>query len=330
MRRARGDSGAVQVAVVVVALVAAVGAGAAGVVTQRALRDEGPGSADEVGADARGTFAAVDCTGEVVVGELHGGDRIFVTARAADGDLVRIRNPIDPDETWWVAASVVDPDDELGALPEVSCDEPDPDEPGDEVAAGDPEGTSPDVSTETTEPGDDEDADDEDESGDDPATEPDDPAAPTTTRRAGPTTTSAPGPTTPSPTSPPPTQPPDTAGPSLSVSASEPHIYEEFPGLCMGEPRTSTLTAIASDPSGVSQVQATWSFVGKSGLVQGSATLTGGGTRTGTFGPYGYGTLPSGTQKAVQVSIVATDGLGNSSSPKTVTITLHSADQCFG
>ena len=338
MRRSLVDRGAVQLSALALVGAVAVGAGTAGVVTQRALSDgsDGPETAVEAAAEGRGTVAAYDCEGTTVVGRVSGGDRIYVTAVSADDDAwLRIRNPLDPTGSWWIDAGRVDVDTDLDGLPAVGCDDGDDGPGGTELAAGAPTTTvatlPTDPTAETTVPGE-EPFEPPEVPGLPPATQPPPtpggpvttlgPSGPVTTSGPSPTTTAAPGTTT----TPPPV---DTSGPSLSVSVSTADIWEEFPASCADKPKTSVITAAVSDPSGVTDVRARWSRPGTGGQLKDTEVLVGGSTRTGTIGPYTYPTVPSNAPEQMSITVTATDGLGNKTSKK-VDVTLHSVDECFG
>lgn len=280
------------------------------------------------------------CPGEPAVGALHPGDRVFATAVHDELDgWLRIRNPIAPDERWWIESRHVGTDAPTDELPATGCDddgpatdpaeladapddEPTPDEPAEgevEVALGpgeEPVDTVPGEGELPLPPG------------VVPAPAPGFPApapsptpgsptpAPTAPPRPGP------GPTSPPPPPPPTTAAPDTTPPSLNVSRSQAAVWETSPGLCLGKPSSSVISANASDPSGISQLRATWSV----GNHNESRSLLGGST---TFGPYAYPTIASNQQVDVVITVRATDGAGNTAT-RTTTVRLHSAAQCFG
>lgn len=273
------------------------------------------------------------CPGAGVAGSLRGGDRVLATAVDASGAWVAIRSPENLTDRVWVAVAAVTPDQNFDSLPVRGCPTP-------EVLLGSATDAETTTTTSVAEPS------DPDDPAPAPAPTPDTPSATTTAPPPpGPTppaaTTTQPPTVTPSTPAPPtnptttaaPTTaatttttaappPPDTAGPALSASASPTRIWEDFPGLCAGEPKTATISASASDPSGVASITASWTVGGSSpsvSLMSGPAT----------FGPVAYGTAPAGGERNVTVTIRAVDNVGNATQ-RTVTITVVSADTCFG
>jgi hypothetical protein len=120
---------------------------------------------------------------------------------------------------------------------------------------------------------------------------------------------------------------PDTTGPSLNVSRNPTAIWEQnnLP-LCIGSPMQATITANASDPSGVTSVRASWAFAN----VNENKPLGGGpSTWFTTFGPFNYHTVPTLTEQLVTITVRAVDNSGNET-VRTTTVLVHSADQCFG
>jgi hypothetical protein len=240
------DQGAVPVVLVaVLGGLAVLGAGA-GFGAQRLLVDDEPTFQRAV---VRGPVALYDCPGGAEVATLHGGDRVFITARGDDGWL-RLRNPSDPNGQWWVDGARLAPDTSIDELPLVDCfgsgqSDTALDGPA-ELAAGETTTTVEDEAAGT-------------------ATTDAVPDSTVATPPGQPTTTSGgPPPSAPSTTGPPTTPPPppaDTTGPALSVSVSPTGIWELNGGgiSCGADPRQATLTANVSDPSGVSLVRATWS-----------------------------------------------------------------------
>ena len=251
---------------------------------------------------------------------LTGGARVFVTARHDTApDWYRTRNPASPGEVWWVQGESLDRDSD-GDLPAAGCGGADPGEgdaadPVDELASGETTTTVGDESSDlTTQPGlvdpfDLVDPSRTDDSSDPPGTPP--PAS--TTRPPPPQSTT--------------TRPPDTGGPSLSVSLSETALWEADGGgiSCGSRPRSATLRATTSDPSGVANVSATWTASKQNFAV----TLAGSGIRTATVGPHPYRTLASQAEQQVTVRVTASDAVGNTT-VRTVAFRLHSTDQCFG
>lgn len=115
---------------------------------------------------------------------------------------------------------------------------------------------------------------------------------------------STPPPTDPVPPPPPP-PPPDVEGPFLRVSAVPPSIMASA-AFCPAGPTQSTVTAHASDPSGITSVSSNYGMTG------------GGGTWRTTIGPFIASSMGTRT---VPVTVTAVDGAGNRSS-RTVTVTV--------
>lgn len=304
--------------VVTLGLLAAAGAGA-GFGAQRLLEEPSGDSGELV----RAPVAAFDCPGGVEIGELHGGDRVLITARGADGWL-RIRDPFDVESAWWVPAGAVGADESVEQLDLVDCGGTVL-EPGRLDAGGAPvEEASPEETTTTV-------------AGEAPPStiivdgqvvvpQPS-PGAPSTTAPSVPRP--RPGPTVPSNPSPPPPPPPpsDTTGPALTVAVSPADIWElDGGGISCGTlPRQATLAANVSDPSGIAEVRATWSV----GNYNENKVLAGGATRTTTIGAYPFNTIPTSQQFTINVTVTARDGAGNTTT-RTTSFVLHSTGQCFG
>jgi len=112
-----------------------------------------------------------------------------------------------------------------------------------------------------------------------------------------------------------------------TASASPAQIWEQHPNLCSGQPKQSVISATATDPSGVTEMRATWTV----GNFFEDEVMTGGATRTTTMGPYPYLTVAEvwPYTEDVTVTITATDGAGNTSQT-TVVVTVTGAADCFG
>jgi hypothetical protein len=136
------------VLVAVVAVVAGVGTG---VGLWEAALDTGPPT--QVVEVRRNRVPTARCPGGPFAGALHGGDRVFATARDASRGWLELRDPRDPNARLWVEARYVEPDGDTADLEVASC------EPRGEV-------TFAQSTTTTTPPGDDRDDDGDD--GDDP------------------------------------------------------------------------------------------------------------------------------------------------------------------
>lgn len=238
----------------------------------------------------------------------------------------RLRNPVDLESNVWVNTAAIEADQKMDDLPVVECDDPtaNPDllsemtmggtaatttVPSSDESVPDtavPDTAVPDDSASTTQPA--------------PgvtttAPEP----SPTTTRPGGPTTTTT-------------QKPLDKSGPSVTnVGASPKDVwtYDQY-GVCdpATTPKKVSVTARATDPSGVSSARFQWSVNGKSdnvNMTRSGATWTG----TATFP---YETLPDhgdGMNQTVTVRLYATDGAGNVTQ-RTTSFTLHSSAQCLG
>ncbi|MFP4512178.1 MAG: hypothetical protein ACLFRV_04425 [Acidimicrobiales bacterium] len=136
----------------------------------------GPVGAD-VGGDGATYFA---CPNTGAVGELHDGDRVYLTGQDDSGDWVQVRSPLVSTSRVWIRGEHVDPDEQVD-LPVATCS----DEVGELELADDATTT-----TTTTEAVD---------------QEPDEPEETTTTVAPSTTATTAPPTTTPATTAPTPT-----------------------------------------------------------------------------------------------------------------------------
>jgi len=149
----------------------------------------------------------------------------------------------------------------------------------------------------------------------------------TTTTPATTTTTSTTVPVTTTSSS---TTAPDTTPPKLGVpDRDESKIWElddEVITCPPQYPRESIITVTAEDAeSGIDRVRATWVINGEDGAMN----LAGSGTYTGTFGPFGYPTVPESGDEIVTITVTARDGAGNETSD-TVDVRVHSLAGCFG
>lgn len=336
--RERGAIGFVGALVSASVLVASAGVGFA---VQRVVVDDEPAALPSVG---RVPVPAHPCPGGPEVGTVHHGDRVFAVGvhEELDGWLL-IRNPAIPTEQWWVEHRFVQTDGPTGDLPSVTCEgTPVPTESGVDLAAGDVSSTTApppdDVDGEestTTEP---EDLESTSATGpqstsDPSAPNPPGPGTSSTTTTEPRSSTTAPSRRTTTTTTRPPTttttRPPttttaakDTSGPSLSVSRSAAEIWETEPGFCTGLAKASTISASATDPSGVASVRATWSV----GNLNENKSLASGSAQ---FGPYPGDTVAHNAQETVIVTVTATDTAGNST-VRTTSIVVHHHVQCFG
>lgn len=296
-----------------------VGAGA-GMGMQRTVlaADDDPGTGGFV--NRRAAVPVFDCPGGAAVDTLHNGDRIFASAVHDELDgWLEIRHPNEPGRGFWIEQRFITPDESVGDLEEAPCVET-------EVFYGEPPTTTTSSTTTTTT-----------RPGQEPSDEPDDPGDPDEPSQPGQTPTTQPssggggntattqpsggsdGTTTT-------TEAPDTTPPSLSVSRSQPEIWEQdSPGhglSCGTNPRSSLITANASDDSGISSLRIRWS-VGNSNV---NEEMSGSQKQ---FGPFPYLTIPDNTQQNVTITVTARDGAGNENT-KNTTVLLHSTGQCFG
>lgn len=116
----------------------------------------------------------------------------------------------------------------------------------------------------------------------------------------------------------------DTTGPSVSGFAASPGAINASPGpgvSCPVGASRATLSATVSDPSGIASVSFTYQGVISGITFSGSVAGTmSGSTATGSFAITVTGL--TFTQADFTMGIVATDGLGNSSTVGGVTITV--------
>lgn len=265
------------------------------------------------------------CPDKGVIGTLTSGDRILLTGRTEDGLWARLRNPVDLESNVWVNTAAIEADQKIDDLPVVECDDPtaNPDLLSEmamggaavttTVPASDdngpdttvPDTVVPDDSGSTTTPG--------------PTTTAPE-LSPTTTRPGGPTTTTT-------------QKPSDKTGPNVTnVAASPKDVWtQDHPSQPCPPDKSAkkvTVTARATDPSGVSSARFQWSVNGNSDNVNMTRS---GSTWTGTA-TFPYETLPDhgdGMNQTVTVRLYATDGAGNVTQ-KTTSFTLHSSAQCLG
>lgn len=189
------------------------------------------------------TAAYYACPDEAAIGELHRGDRVFITGQTEDGSWLEVRSPIDLLDRAWVQASIVTPDASVD-LPVVECGLTD-----EELALATGEvvvdtTTTTSTSTSTTVVGE-----------------------TTTTTAATTTTTAEPQsepnvpPTTPPtvpPTNPqtPPTVPSTTAAPAPAptlgtISRSETTIWEDWASVCASRDHTSLISVPVQNATSV-------------------------------------------------------------------------------
>ena len=320
----RGERGLTRLAAVAAVTAFGVGGIAAGV-SASALRDRASETdAGPTPATAVAGLVAWDCPGGSPVGRLVGGDRVYVVGvhDTQDG-WYRTRNPEDSTETWWVPVGSVALDGDSSELTPSGCGDPEPADTsfgvaGASTADGATTTTAPPSTTSTQAPS----------STTTQAPSSTTTRAPSSTTTQAPTSTSSvPATTAPTTTAPPTTTPGDETGPQLALSLSQTKIWEADGGgvSCGNLPRTTTLTAEVSDPSGVAEVRATWT----AGTFDGDQVLVGDGVRSTTVGPHPYHSIASQTDEIVSISVTARDSLGNRTT-RTIDFRLHSADLCFG
>ncbi len=298
-------------------------AGAGGFALQRALFSNAASAAD------RAQVAVRSCPGQQVVGELHGGDRVFVIGISAKptGWLL-IRNPQQPSEHWWIDSRFVNTDSPVSGLPTVSCGHQVPlaaggtsgiatvSAPASTSRAAAPTGSarrsasgSPPSTARPRSPH--------------PATTP----APTSRHGGAPSTPATTAPATTASSSPGTTAPPSTPkstpdpsptpAPILGAATAKPtDIWEVDSGsTCTnspGEPTSSEISVMAQDAS---QVTLSWN-VGPT--PRSEAMQRTGDTWTAVLGPFHQGTVSSPTQ--IVVSVVATGPGGSTRASTTVTL----------
>ncbi len=232
------------------------------------------------------------CPGESEIGTFHSGDRVFITGKTFDESLVEVRAPFDPSVRVWVWARHAVPDRDLADVPAKACDD-----------RRDPAGsattttttTEPPTTTTTTEP-------------------------PTTTTEPPTTTTEPPTTTTEPPTTT--TEPPDTTGPEISAfQATEADIWEAG-APCALQPQMSTVGAVISDPSGISEVTLFWAVGGAAGAFD--VPVIAAPVYGVDIGPFDTTTLGGVAQDTAFLQLVAVDGASNVSSVTSVDlVTLH-------
>jgi hypothetical protein len=101
----------------VVAVVAGVGTG---VGLWEAALDTG--GASQVVEARRSRVSTARCPEGPFAGTLHGGDRVFATARDASGHWLELRDPHSPNARVWVEARYVEPDGDTADLEVASCE----------------------------------------------------------------------------------------------------------------------------------------------------------------------------------------------------------------
>jgi hypothetical protein len=254
-----------------------------------------------------------------VIDSYTAGSRVYAIARSESGDWIQVRDLTSPDQIVWVAASDVELDADLSALPISECPAFDG-----VVALG---ATTTTLDTTTTTLG-----DTTTTTVPDTTTTPGG-TTPTTVAGTTPTTVATTTPTTVATTTT--TAAPDTTPPTIgSKSATPDAIWEEdsFVITCL-PPRTdrqSTISAVVTDNLAVTSVTAAWSDPDGSQNVAMSAV---GSNYTTTFGPYPAGewdplSLDPGFDHFVTITITARDAAGNKSST-TVSVTVWEIGDCF-
>ncbi len=247
-----------------------------------------------------------ECPEEGLLGDLHRGDRVFVTGRTIDGDWVEIRAPYDTQSRVWVAAGWLTPDSSLQAVPGVDCELSEFD------AAGEPVGTT----TTTTGP---------------TTTAPpssttsvvgvtSSSSSSTSSSTTSSSTTSATTPsdsttppsdsTTPPSDSTTPTLPADQQGPVVNFfQSTESDLWENASyGGCPSNPQTAAISAVVFDASGISSVQLAWNVGSSGGTLVMSEIAT--DVYSVTIGPFAESTL-SGSDAPISLTLTARDAFSN-------------------
>ncbi|MDZ7677512.1 MAG: hypothetical protein U5K29_03055 [Acidimicrobiales bacterium] len=265
------------------------------------------------------TYFACPNTG--AVGELHDGDRVYLTGQDDSGDWVQVRSPLTSTSRVWIRGELVDPDEQID-LPVATCS----DEVG-ELALVDPTVTT----TTTAEPVDE---------------EPDEADGSTTTSTVAPTTTATTAPATTTTVAPPPpttTTAPTTTTTSTTTTTTAPTTttttapapvigqISESPGTirevdaiapstnCSSNPTDPTTSTISLGATNASTATMSWSVGGSSGSK--SMTQQGQGF-SAVLGPFGESTIPSGSA-TIQVTIEIS-GPGGTDTAQTSVQLLHS------
>jgi hypothetical protein len=87
------------------------------------------------------------CPGEDAMGEVHGGDRVFITGKTADAGWLELRAPNNVQSRIWVESRYITEDADLGGIPETDCEIP-----VGETAATTTSTSEPTTTTSTSEP----------------------------------------------------------------------------------------------------------------------------------------------------------------------------------
>jgi len=232
---------------------------------------------------------STDGAAGAVLGDLHRGDTVWVIGRTGEQWLV-IRNPQDLTTPAWMQGGNLEYSADVSGLPTLTCDQ------ATEEAATPPDSTLPGETTTTssTVPG-----------------ETTTTAAATTTTAAA-TTTTSPAPTTTAA---------DVTGPSVGVATNSTFVYSEGGVACAGYLQTLTVSVTASDPSGATVQNVTWS----AGSLGGTATPLGGNQ-------FAIGPVYSNHSGTITMTITAqaADGRGNPGSGQTTVQFRQIADECIG
>lgn len=264
------------------------------------------------------TYFACPSTG--AVGELHDGDRVYLTGQDDSGDWVQVRSPLVATSRVWIRGELVDPDEQID-LPIASCS----DEVGELALADGAAATT----TTTTEPVD---------------KEPDPAEDTTTTTTVAPSTTTTTAPATTTPTTTPPrttttttapittttttTTPPTTTtttipAPVIGQISESPGSIREVDAIapstnCSNNPNDPTTSTISLGAINASTATMSWSVGGSSGSK--SMTQQGQGF-SAVLGPFGESTIPPGSA-TIQVTIEVS-GPGGTDTAQTSVQLLH-------
>jgi hypothetical protein len=293
------------------------------------------GSGEESLTTANQTVHMYRCPGSEPVGTLRRGDVVRSLARSGDSKWLAVTFPNDVAEQVWVPAHEVSSDVPTSNLPVARCTAKN----AVEIAG---KKTSPSKSSQST-------------ASSKPAAKS---GATTTTARTtsssttttvkvttnaapprggtsnpGPSPTVAPPPpptphhgpptTAPPTTSPPPppttTVPPDITPPLIASATSSPAQIYSNNGICSAStPKTSLITAVVSDASGIQSVTIAWRWNGvlfpdQNGATSRTMSSSGGGSYVASFGKFGD-VQHSGV--TLVVTVTATDKAGNTSTKK--------------
>jgi len=238
------------------------------------------------------------CPDQAPVGNLHRGDRVYVTGITEDGLWAQVRAPYDTESRVFVRVRWVFPDTSIVGSTIVIplC-------AGDDDAGGPPD--DPGSTTTTTTP------------------LPDDaPTSSSTSSSSSSTTTSSTTTSTSTSTTTTTTLPADSEGPTVnSFQSSEDHVWENAAyGGCPSQVQTFAVSAVVFDPSAIGSVQLSWSVGAANGNT--SVPLVAPDIYSVTVGPFAESTLSGGSDEWISLQLTAFDGIGNPTSVSSSSFTL--------